>query len=682
MSRTSLTAGAIVVGAAVTLAALVQQPVFRARTDIVPVDVIVVDKKGAPVTDLRTGDFSLTVDGKARRVSSMELVRFDDRLAPVPDARTLPSLHPELKDTHAAEYTSNDSATPGRLFVIAIDEGNITRGGGRAATKAASLFVDRLSPNDLVAVVSLPVGVSVDFTADRAVVRAALLKIVGGGANKYLSRFNLSMAESFALVTGNQKRLWEEAVIHECDWARTQQELANCRSQLESDARYKFSSARISAEQTEEALRLLIGQLARVDGQKQLIYISEALVTGSSFGYMDGLGDLSWLGSTAQAARVNLYVLHLDRAFLNVFSVTERYPTRTPIEDSHLYDDGLGQLAGLSGGAYFKLITAMDPTFDRIARETSVIYVLSFDTEDSDRDGKKHSIGVKVARPNVQVRTRTQFVADAGAAGATAADRLSKALNSPFLPPTLPVGVATYVVGDASDSDVHVLLAAEIGCAATDPGGFDVAYTVTDATGRGTGSAVDRAASTVPRANGDRCAYYTSSFTTKPGDYIVKVAGLDAGFRLGGVEHRVNARLVPAGPLALSSLVMTDPTVRVDGKMKLLVDGSVAGRSVAVYVSMQRLQVDAHGSPGVAPSVRFEVASASGDAVLSGSPAEVHEERIPGRWYAESQVDLATLPPGAYEVRAVVSVDGQEAGRVSRPIVTGALRSTRDPGLR
>ena len=51
----------------------------------------------------------------------------------------------------------------------------------------------------------------------------------------------------------------------------------------------------------------------------------------------DGLGDLSWLGALAQSARVNLYVLHLDRAFLNVFNVAERYPTRTPIEDSHLY---------------------------------------------------------------------------------------------------------------------------------------------------------------------------------------------------------------------------------------------------------------------------------------------------------------------------------------------------------
>ncbi len=682
MFRTTSRVAAIVLAGGVWLQGEAQQPVFRARTDVVPVDVIVVDADGRPITDLKLEEFTLTVDGKVRPLSSLELVRYNDRRAPVPDPRSLPTLRPDLKPAASAEFTSNTAASPGRMFVLVVDEGNIRRGGGRAAMQAASQFVDKLAPNDLVGLVSLPVGVTVDFTADRSVIRTALHKIVGGGANKYQSFINTSMAESFALVTGNEKRLWDEALRQECDWTRNETEYQTCKSQLEADARYKFAAARTSAEQSEEALKILIGQLGRVEGQKHVIFISEGLVTGSSFGYMDGFGDLAWLGSLAQAARVNLYVLHLDRAFLEAFNVTERFPTRTPIEDAHLVSDGLGQLAGLSGGAYFKLITAMDPAFDRIARETSVAYVVSFDTQDSDRDGKRHSIGVKVARPRVAVRARTQFVADPSAAGASAAERITKALNSPFLPPTLRVGVATYVVGDSQDAGLHVLLAAEIGCAATDPGGFDVGYTVTDAAGRGTGSAVDRAASTVPAANGERCAYYTSSFTTKPGDYTVKLAGLDSGFRLGGVEHHVSARLVPAGPFGLSSLVLTDPATRVDGKMKLLIDGYLTGRTVAAYLAMQRMQPDPGGGTGEMPSVRFEVVSTSGDGVLTGSKITVKDDSAPGRWYAEGEIDLAALPPGVYEIRAVVSIDGRDAGRVSRQITTNPKPQTGIPEVR
>ena len=682
MFRTALSAAALVLLGGVWLQAEPQQPVFRARTDVVPVDVIVVDRNGHPITDLKAGDFTLTVDGKARRLQSVELVRYNDRLAQPPDASSLPTLRPDLKPAVTAEYTSNTAGPPGRMFVLVVDEGNIRRGGGRAAMQAARQFVDKLAPNDLVGLVSLPVGVTVDFTADRSVIRTALQKIVGGGANKYQSFINCSMAEAFALVTGNEKRLWDEALRQECDWARTDSEYQTCKAQLEADARYKFAAARSAAEQSEEALKILIGQLGRVEGQKHVVFISEGLVTGSSFGYMDGFADLAWLGSLAQSARVNLYVLHLDRAFLEAFNVSERFPTRTPIEDAHLVSDGLGQLAGLAGGAYFKLITAMDPAFDRIARETSVAYVVSFDTEDSDRDGKRHSIGVKVDRPGVEVRARTQFVADPAAAGPTPSERLSKALNSPFLPPTLRVGVATYVIGDSQGSGLHVLLAAEIGCAASDPGGFDVGYTVTDAAGRGTGSAVDRASTTVRGADGDRCAYYSSSFSAKPGEYVVKFAGLDSGFRLGGVEHRVSARLVPAGPLGLSSLVMTDPSVRIDGKMKLVIDGFIAGRTVAAYVAIQRLQPDPAGGAGEKPTVRFEIASVKDDSVIGGSPVEVKDDAAPGRWYAEGELALAAWPAGVYQVRAIVSLEGREVGRVSRQIVTGPKPPAGSPEIR
>jgi VWFA-related protein len=682
MHGTSLRTAVIALASGAWLVAAPQQPVFRARTDVVPVDVIVVDKAGRPITDLKTEDFTLSVDGKPRRLSAVELVRFNDRQAARPDPTAIPSIRPDQKPAPAAEYTSNASSTPGRMFVIAVDEGNITRGGGRAAMQAASLFIDRLAPNDLVGLVSLPVGVTVDFTANRSTIRSALGKIVGGGANRYQSRLNCSMAEAFALVTGNEKRLWDEAVAQECIWARNDTEYATCKAQLDADARHKFATARSAAEQSEEALKILIGQLGRVEGQKHVIFISEGLVTGSSFGYLDGFGDLAWLGSLAQAARVNLYVLHLDRAFLEAFNVSERFPSRTPIEDAHLLNDGLGQLAGLAGGGYFRLITAMDSAFDRIARETSAAYLVTFDTQDSDRDGKKHRIAVKVDRPGVEVRARTQFTADPASVGPTPGERLSRALNSPFLPPTLPVGVATYVVGDSQNSGVHVLVAVEIGCAATDPGSFDVGYTVTDAAGRGSGSAVDRAATTVPRANGDRCAYYASNFTTKPGDYTLKVAGLDAGYRLGGVEHRVNARLVPAGPLGLSSLVMTDPAVRVDGRMKLLVDGYVLGRSVSAYIAMQRLQPDAGGGTGSKPTVQFEIASEDGVAVLARGAGQVREDAEPGRWYTEELLNLSALPPGTYLVRAVVSVDGEVAGRVSRQIVTSAPRQSGGPAAR
>ena len=126
----------------------------------------------------------------------------------------------------AASYSSNAGTLPGRLFVLAIDQGNMTKGGGRGAMEAVGRFLDKLTPADRVALITLPAGPAVEFTSDHALVKAAAGKVVGGGANRYDGSYfrTLSLGESFAFVTGSQRRLFNEAVSEECSFARTSEE--------------------------------------------------------------------------------------------------------------------------------------------------------------------------------------------------------------------------------------------------------------------------------------------------------------------------------------------------------------------------------------------------------------------------------------------------------------------------
>ncbi|HOG27984.1 MAG TPA: VWA domain-containing protein [Vicinamibacterales bacterium] len=652
-------------------AAQPQEPVFRSGVDLVPVDVIVVDKDGRPIVGLAPEDFSVTVEGRPRRVVSAEFLSHADRFATAPDRTQVPTLNVEDRVMMRAEYSSNTRSAPGRLFVLAVDAGNMTRGGGRGAMEAARQFVQTLAPNDLVALVTLPAGVTVDFTADRAAIREALLKVTGGGANKYLANVNVSLTEALALqVGGDRKRIFENAVRMECGFARSDTELQNCRMNLEAEAQSKLFTARASAQSSSRALEFLIRRLALIEGQKHVIFIGESLVTGASFGLLEGSGDLAWLGSLSQAARVNLYVLHLDRAFLEAFDVLERFPSRTPLEDARLLNDGLGELAGQAGGAYFNLTVAIDPAFERIARETSASYLVAFEPAPDDRDGKAHNVSIKVARPGVHVRARRQFTVDPAAASASMAQRVTRALNSPHLPVTVPMDLTTYVIGDSRAGGVRVLMAAEIGCGAGTTADFEVGHLVTDSSGRGAGSAVQRPAGLIERGGGVRCVYYSSGFGIKSGEYVVRAVAIDSANRAGGVERRLDARLAPAGPLGLSSLVLTDPAVRVDDKMKLVVDGRVAGPSVAAYVEMRRLQpaVDAPAA-ALRPAVQFEVARAEDGPALVGTVPPVADEADGGAWYAEGAVSLATLAPGSYVVRALVTWDGRIVGRASRSII-------------
>src|SRR3954466_11254503 len=51
-----------------------QKPVFTSVVDVVSVDVTVVDKYGKPVEDLGRDDFTLTVDGQVRKITSAQFV--------------------------------------------------------------------------------------------------------------------------------------------------------------------------------------------------------------------------------------------------------------------------------------------------------------------------------------------------------------------------------------------------------------------------------------------------------------------------------------------------------------------------------------------------------------------------------------------------------------------------------
>jgi len=144
-----------------------QQPqTFRSAVDLVPVDVNVIDRTGRPIADLGARDFSLKVDGKARRIASAQFIGVTRGVERVPQ--------------EAENYSSNPPSTGARLIMMVVDQGNIGASRGKYAIDAASRFIGRLSPNDRVGLVTIPgAGPQIDFTSNHALVQTALKSIVG-----------------------------------------------------------------------------------------------------------------------------------------------------------------------------------------------------------------------------------------------------------------------------------------------------------------------------------------------------------------------------------------------------------------------------------------------------------------------------------------------------------------------
>ncbi len=138
-------------------------PIFHAGTDVVQVDVSVLDKDRKPVRGLTAADFTVLEDGKPRPI-----VAFSPVDLPNVVHETTAWAHDVAPD---AEVTTNTLAPEGRLVVIMMDW-SMRPQEQPAARRIARAAVDNLGPDDLAAITFTSAfsngGVAQDFTRDRA----------------------------------------------------------------------------------------------------------------------------------------------------------------------------------------------------------------------------------------------------------------------------------------------------------------------------------------------------------------------------------------------------------------------------------------------------------------------------------------------------------------------------------
>src|SRR5689334_11467382 len=119
-----------------------QQPVFRTGINFVRVDVIVSDKAGNPVGDLKPEDFEVIEQGKPQKVETFKLVSLDGGLMSAEPPRQIRTDYDE-----ESEAARDDV----RLFAIFLDDYHVTRNNSMAARQQVARFVEtQLGPSDMI----------------------------------------------------------------------------------------------------------------------------------------------------------------------------------------------------------------------------------------------------------------------------------------------------------------------------------------------------------------------------------------------------------------------------------------------------------------------------------------------------------------------------------------------------
>lgn len=627
-----------------------QAPTFRTTVDLVPVDVSVLDRTGRPLQGLEAKDFMITVDGRPRRVASAQYI------ASVRDTEATPA-----GPTH---YSSNTSAAGGRMIMIAVDQANIGAGRGRVAMESARRFVERLSPADRVGLVTLPgAGPQIDFTANHALVHTMLGRIVGQDTG-FMGAYRIGMQEATEINRGNALLL-TEVVNRECAGLRGV-ELELCRRQITTDAMTMVTLGRERARNSMAALKQLIDRMALTPSLKTVIYISEGLLIDREF------ADVTWLGPAASRAQVVLYVMQLEAP---VFDASIARPSPTASQDRALAEEGLGMLAGMTRGTVMRVVSSADTVFERLGLELSGYYLLSFEPEAGDRDGKPHKIAVTVPeRKEVLIRSRREFVVSAGTMR-TAEDQLAETLRAPLLSSDIGLKLSTYTLREGDSQKLRILMAAEIDRSRNPTEKISLAYVLLDTKGTLIGSLLEKDVATPIRAASRTQAFVSSVVADTPGLYTLKVAVVDGRGTRGSVEHTFRAQLSSAGQVRLTDLLIGEQSVSA-GRVLPTVAGEFSTDVLHAYVELYSDAEEALKNT----TVEMEVASSA-----EGRPLDHSAARLlslpgdgPGKRTAEAVVPIALLPPGDYVARAVVNIGGKRAGAVVRPFSIAKTRVSAD----
>ena len=557
--------------------------VFRSGTELVLVNVVVRDRSGAVVRGLSRDDFSVVEDGKPQTVTSFDFEELDaPQRAPEPAASDPPLLQtpPARPAAPAAALESAKVDLHGRrLIVLFFDLSSMQPEEVERSTRAAHDYIDhRLSPADLIAVVSFSTTLRVDqdFTADRDRLAAAIDAY--GGAN----------GEGF-----------EAGATPDDDTPD------NGDAFTPDDSEFNI----FNTDRRLDALQTLADELAGIEQKKSVIYFS----SGMSQQGTDNQVQLRRTVDRANRANVSLYAADMrglqalvpggdaTTGSLRGTSAFSGASTRNQFDRLAQSQDTLTTIAEDTGGRAFFDTNSFTGVFDRVVNDTSAYYVLGYSSTNAARDGRFRRITVKLKRSDLKLDYRSGYYAARDFAHATKEDR-EQQLQDQLLSDLSATDLSAYVSASyfrIADKRYYVPLSLIVPgyqipiSRATDKSRatVDVLGIVRDEQRRPVGRIRDTVR-LAPDAADDlkkKTVQYESGFELAPGRYHVKmVVRENEGGAFGSYETEIAVPDVEREPLKLSSVVVgtqLQPVTRKNDANPLVRDGRELVPNVTRVVS-------------------------------------------------------------------------------------------------
>lgn len=532
---------------------------LKVQTDIVLTNVVVRDKKtGEVVKGLKESDFTILENGKPQKIATFDYQN-------VNEAAVLQEKSTVTGKASIADLLNNDfAASPAqlkdhRLIVMFFDLSSMQPEDIDRAVESAQDYVNKkMQPADLVALVSMATGLSMDqdFTSDKD----ALLKGLG--------KYNGTEGTGFANGNegGNSGGTADDASSFTAD-----------------DSEYNA----LNTDRELYAIRTIAKSLERVDQRKSLLYFSGGLTR-------QGIeNQASMRAATNEAVKANMAIYSVDSRGLEALPPVGN-ASKGSLRGTAAYSGGamqsmldsnfgsqetLATLSSDTGGKAFFDSNDFAPAFQQIQHDTEAYYILGFHSTDTRRDGSYRHLTVKLNRSDAKIEYRPGYYAPADFQHQKTEDR-EQALTEQMQSDLPATDVAVYLQAlyfrmeenkffvpislIVPGSQIHSVKNGD-----RDKANIDIMGQVKNAQGIIVGNVRDNvklaldATQQVQKKN----IQYSTGFTLAPGKYHLKfVVRENQTGAMGSFETDLQVPDLKKVPLKLSSIVLASQRVPNTGK--------------------------------------------------------------------------------------------------------------------